>query len=106
MKLTSQVSLGMRGGTISYFVVNISKIRTKSNFNLFPFAIFAFHIFFDPTTIATQQFLPAKHFKINENEVLFHNLEGNMLFGRTSGKSEVLRATELYTALDVWLFFT
>ena len=53
---------------------NISKIGTTSNFNLF---IFAFHILFDPTTIAVQQFLPAKHFKINKNvkyEVLFHNL--------------------------------
>ena len=53
---------------------NISKIGTKSNFNL---SIFAFHILFDPTTIAVQQFLPAKHFKINKNikyEVLFHNL--------------------------------
>jgi hypothetical protein len=32
---------------------------------------------FDPSTIATQQSLPAKHFKINKNikyEVLFHNL--------------------------------
>jgi hypothetical protein len=30
----------------------------------------------------------------------------NMLVGRTSGKSEAVRATERYTALDVWLFFT
>ena len=34
---------------------NISKIGTKSNVNLF---IFAFHILFDPTTIAAQQFCP------------------------------------------------
>jgi hypothetical protein len=66
-----KVSLGMR--TI-FGWSNISKIDTKSNFNLF---IFAFHILFDPSTIATQQSLPAKHFKINKNikyEVLFHNL--------------------------------
>ena len=66
-----KVSLGMR--TI-FGWSNISKIDTKSNFNLF---IFAFHILFDPSTIAAQQSLPAKHFKINKNikyEVLFHNL--------------------------------
>jgi hypothetical protein len=29
-----------------------------------------------------------------------------MLFGRTSGKSEVVRATDLYTVLDGCLFLT
>jgi hypothetical protein len=48
-----------------YLVSNISKIGALNPILIL--FIFAFHILFDPTTIATQQFLPAEHFKINKN---------------------------------------
>jgi hypothetical protein len=73
MKLTSQASCACVTGVIVKYLKN----TLNPILILFTFAIFAFHILFDLTTIATQQFLPAKHFKINKNikyEVLFHNL--------------------------------
>jgi hypothetical protein len=48
-----------------YLVSNISKIGALNPILII--FIFAFHILFDPTTIATQQFLSAEHFKINKN---------------------------------------
>jgi Na+-translocating ferredoxin:NAD+ oxidoreductase RnfD subunit len=59
------------------------------------FLIFAFPYCSTQVRIVTQQFMPAKHFKINEK--YYFVIYRNMLFGQTSGKSEVVWATELYT---------
>ena len=91
---------------IGHLVVKYFKNTLKSNFNLFTFAIFSFHILLDPTTVVTQQYLPAKHFKINKNikyAVLFLKYFKFVEICSSGEHRENPKLSELYTALDVCL---
>jgi hypothetical protein len=94
---------GTRGGRgLPYLVVlKYSIIRTKFNFNLFtPFTLFSFSTHCsDQTTIVNNNFCPLNILKSTKMKyyLIYFITYRIIALRRTSGKSEVVWATELYT---------
>ena len=86
-----------RGEGTTIFGGKDSIIRTKSNFNLFSLTLFSFSTHCSgPTTIVNDNFCPLNILKSTKMKYYFITYR-NIALRRTSGKSEVVWATELYT---------